>query len=136
MRWKQTVDKLILEWLANRTPPECIRVNILSMAVAINPNSQVVTEIPCRKHIQNLWMVLSLVTKCLARKTLGECVRVQQAHSDGTSFKGTEILNLILSLWTRSNQLTTICLAGDIVHKDGSAECQSQALVAQFSETG
>ena len=33
MHWKPNVDKLILAWLANRTPPSCIRVNIVSMAL-------------------------------------------------------------------------------------------------------
>ena len=30
--WNINSDKLILNWLANRTPPSCIRVNLLFMA--------------------------------------------------------------------------------------------------------
>ena len=47
MEWNTTVDKLILEWLVNCTPPTCIRVNILFMALAVNPGFKVVKEIPC-----------------------------------------------------------------------------------------
>ena len=38
MEWNLNTDKLILEWLANRIPPNFIRVNILSMALATNAN--------------------------------------------------------------------------------------------------
>ena len=42
MEWNTNSYKLILNWLANRTPPSCIQVNLLSMALAINPNFEVV----------------------------------------------------------------------------------------------
>ena len=54
MKWNTNSDKLILNWLANRTPPSCIRVNLLSVALAINLNFEVVKEIPCVRHIQVL----------------------------------------------------------------------------------
>ena len=136
MQWKSNVDKLILEWLANRTPPSCIRVNMVSMALAINPQSEIVKEVPCVKYIRNLRTVLSLVTKCLAGQVVGSCTKIKQLHTDGTSHKGTEIVNLICRILTDDKQLKTICLAGDIIPEDGTAECQSTAIVNQFSETG
>ena len=42
MEWNTNSDKLILNWLANHTPPSCIQVNLISMALTINPNSEVV----------------------------------------------------------------------------------------------
>ena len=47
MEWNTNFKKLILNWLANRNLSSCIQVNLLSMALAINPNFEVVKEIPC-----------------------------------------------------------------------------------------
>ena len=50
MEWNTNSDKLIINWLANRTPPSCIQVNLILMALAINPNLEVVKEILCETH--------------------------------------------------------------------------------------
>ena len=123
MEWNTVADKLILEWLSNCTPPSCIRFNILSMALAINPNAKADKEIPCAKYIQNMRTVLSLVTKCLAGKMIGSSTKIKQMHTNGTSHKGTEEVNLICSILSHDNKLRTICLAGDIITGDGTAEC-------------
>ena len=136
MEWNTVADKLILEWLSNRTPPLCICVNILSMAHTINPNAKVVKEIPCAKYIQNMHTVLSLVTKWLAGKMIGSSTKIKQLHTNGTSHKGTEVVNLICSILSHDNKLRTMCLASNIISEDGTAECQSTAIVNQFSETG
>ena len=62
--------------------------------------------------------------------------RIMQIHNDATSHKGTEIINLITNVLTTNDRLRTICLAGDIISVEGSAECQSTAPVNQFSESG
>ena len=92
MHWKPNVDKLILAWLANRTPPSCIRVNIVSMALAINPNTNVVKEAPCMKYIRELRSVLTILAKCLAGKVVGMSKQMMQIHNNATSHKGTKIL--------------------------------------------
>ena len=106
------------------------------MALAINPNTNVVKEAPCTKYIQELCSVLAILTKCLAGKVVGMSKQIMQIHNDATSHKGTEIVNLITNVLTKNNQLRTICLAGTISPVGGSAECQSTALVNQFSESG
>ena len=134
--WNIVADNVILECLSNHRPPLCICVNILSMALTINPNTKVVKEIPCAKYIQNMRTVLSLVMKCLAGKMIGSSTKIKQLHTNGTSHKGTEVVNLICSILSHNNTLQTICLAGDIISEDGTAECQSTAITNQFSETG
>ena len=62
MEWNKNSNKLILNWLANCTPPSYIRFNLISMALDINPNFEVVKEILCVQHIQVLLTVLSDVT--------------------------------------------------------------------------
>ena len=98
MEWNTNSDKTILNWLANCTPPSCIRVNLLLMALAINPNFEVVKEIPCVRHIQVLCTVLSNVTQSVAGKIIAESTKINQLHTDGTSHKGTEIVNIFCSI--------------------------------------
>ena len=138
MEWNGVTDKFILEWLCNRTPPSCVCVNMLSMTVAIYPNTKVVKEILCTKYIRNMRSVLSLLTKCLAGKVIGSSTKIKQmhTHTDGTSHKGTEIVNLICGILTKDSKLRAICVAGDIIAEDGTAECQSTVIVNQFSESG
>ena len=47
MEWNINPDKLIIEWIVNRTPQSCIQVNILLIAMATNPNSEVAKMVPC-----------------------------------------------------------------------------------------
>ena len=136
MEWSINSDKLILEWLANHTPPSCIRVNVLSMAMASNTNSEIAKMIPCIKYINNICSALSLLTKLLVCKAIGNSNQVKQLHSDATSHKGTEIMNFILGVLTNNKKLRTICLAGDIIPEDGTSECQSAAIVDQFTKCG
>ena len=67
-------DKLILEWLANCTPPSCIQVNILSMAMDTYHNSEVANMIPGIKYIKNMCSALYLFTKSFADKAIGRQV--------------------------------------------------------------
>ena len=136
MEWNTNSDKIILNWNSNCTPPSCIQVNLLSMALAINSNFEVVKEIPCVLHIQVLQTVLSDVTQAVAGKTISEYTNIKQLHTDGTSHKGTEIVNLVCSILNKDKKLKTICLAGDIIPEDGTAACQSAAIVNQFSKSG
>ena len=79
---------------------------------------------------------LFLLTKCLAGKFIGNYNQVKRLHSDAKIHKGTEITNVILGVLINNKKLRTICLAGDIIPEDGTAECQSSAIVDQFTECG
>ena len=57
------LDKIILKWIANHTPPSCIRVNIISMELATNPNSKFAKMITCIKYIKNMHSYFPLITK-------------------------------------------------------------------------
>ena len=113
LEWNTNSNKLILNWLSGNTPPSCIWVNLLLVALAVNPNSEVVKEIPCVRHIQVLRMVLSDVTQAVPGKTNAESTKIKQLHTDGTSHKGTEIVNIVCSILNKDNQFKTICLARD-----------------------
>ena len=106
------------------------------MALAINPNFEVVKDIPCVRHIQVLRTVLSDVTQSVAVKTISEYTNIKQFHTDRTSHKGTEIVNIVCSILNKDKKLKTICLAGDIIPEDGTAAYQSAVIVNQFSKSG
>ena len=124
MEWNINSDKIILNWIDNRTQTSCVRVNLILMALAINPNFEVVKEILCVRHIQELRTVLSDVTQAISGKTIAESTKIKQFHRDETSHSGTEIVNIVCSVLNKDKKLKTICLAGDIIPDDGTAACQ------------
>jgi uncharacterized membrane protein YkvA (DUF1232 family) len=76
--WMPHVDKLVIEMLANRTPPSCIQANLYAMAKVIFPNDIIVKELPSLKYIKDLHIPLYTVTKTLAVHHLGNAVNWKQ----------------------------------------------------------
>jgi len=72
MVWKFHVEKLILEMLANRTPPSSIQANIASFCSHILPGQDVIEELPYVKHVRDMRTVQLTVAKTLAGKRIGE----------------------------------------------------------------
>ena len=70
MEWNINSDKLILELLVNHAPPSCIRVNIISISMTTNTNSEVAKMIPCIKNTNNMRSDLSLINKFLSVKAI------------------------------------------------------------------
>ena len=75
------------------------------MALAINPNFEVVKEIPCVRHIQVLCTVLSDVTKAVAGKTIAEYTKIKPLHTDRRNHKGTEIVNIVCIILNKDKEL-------------------------------
>jgi hypothetical protein len=63
--WLPHVDKLILELLANQTPPSCIQANIFAMSRVIHPEQDIVKDLSSLKHIKNLQTVLLYITNTI-----------------------------------------------------------------------
>ena len=82
--WLPHVDKLILEMLANHTPPSCIQANIYAMAKVILPGVDAVKDLPSLNHIKNLRTKLWLLTKTLAAYQISNAKVWKQLHTDGT----------------------------------------------------
>ena len=136
MEWTARVDKLILEMLYNRTPPTCIQANILAMARAFFSGGDIVKEIPCVKYIRNMRTTLLTITKTLAAYEIGNAKEVKQTHTDETSKRQASVLNVVNNILTQQGELRTICLAGDLMPPNGTAEEQSKAVVGSFAEGG
>ena len=80
--------------------------------------------------------MLSDVTQAVSGKTIADSTKIKQFHTDGTSHKGTEIVNIVCSIINKYKKLKTIYLAGNIIPEDGTGACQSASIVNQFSKIG
>ena len=134
--WKYHVEKLILEMLANRTPISSIQANIVSFCSHILPGQDVVEELPCVKHIRDMRTVQLTVAKTLAGKRVGDAKQIKQLNTDETSKLQVQVTNVILSILQNDETLKTVCLAGDIIGADGTAEEQVREIVQSFGEAG
>ena len=136
MMWQFHVEKLILEMLANRTPPSSIQANIVSFCSHILPGQDVIEELPCVKHIRDMRTVQLTVAKTLAGKRIGDAKQIKQLHTDETSKLQTQVTNVLLSILQEDDTLKTVCLAGDIIGADGTAAEQVREIVQSFGEAG
>ena len=46
------------------------------------------------------------------------------------------IVNVVISIIDRDNELRTICMSGSIISKDGTADEQSRAIIGEFNNSG
>ena len=57
--------------LANRTLTSCIQANIFAMSRVLQPEQDIVKELPSLKHIKNMRTILLYCTKVLVAYQLG-----------------------------------------------------------------
>jgi hypothetical protein len=134
--WLPHVDKLILELLANQTPPSCIQANIFAMSRVINSEQDIVKDLPSLKHIKNLRTVLLYITKTIATYQLGHARDWTQLHTDKTLRRQCSIVNVVISILNDDNELKTICMSGSIISTDGTGDKQSRAIIGAFNDLG
>jgi len=127
---------LILEMLANRTPPTCIQSNIVACCGHILPGQDITKEIPGVKHVWNMRTVQFTIAKTLVAIRVGRSPKTKQLHTDETSKCQTQITDIVLSLLRDNKSLKTICLAADLIYADGTAEEQSKGVLQYFSDWG
>ena len=92
------VDNLIMEMLANRTYPTCIRNNILTVARVIHPNLNIVCEFPCLNHIRNMRTVLARTSKTLATLRLARAQVWKQLHTYEKSRRQKSLVHVIIGM--------------------------------------
>jgi hypothetical protein len=71
MEWMIQCNKLVIELLANRVPPNSIQASILAMVRSFFHGHDIVRELPCVKSIQYIRSTLLRTTKSLAAYWLG-----------------------------------------------------------------
>ena len=135
MEWRIEVDESMMELLANRCPPISIQACILVMARSLSPGHNVVCQLPCLKTIQNMQTVVLRVTTTLAALRIGKSPKWTQLHTDETSRRQISLVNVVVRLLGSDGALRSICLSGSIIAEDSTAENQSRAIIASFTES-
>lgn len=79
--------------------------------------------------------VVLRVTKTLAALRVGKSPKWKQLHTDETSRRQISLVNVVVGLLGSDGVLRSICLSGSIIAKDSTAENQSRAIIASFSES-
>ena len=74
--------------------------------------------------------------KAVSDKTTAESTKIKQLHTDGTSHEGTEIVNIVCSIFNKDNQLKNMYLTSNIIPENGTAGCQSATIINHFSKIG
>ena len=98
MEWESTVTQLIMEQLANRTPPSCICPNILSTLEIIIPKTQIMVESPSIRFVRYCRTVAVWCTKTIAAYEVALADDIIQAFFDGTSRRQTEFNNFVAKI--------------------------------------
>ena len=85
------------------------------MARVVFPNKKNLIELPSLKHIKNLQIVLSLITKSLVAYSLGNSKVWKQIHTYETERHRTSLVNVVMTLLDNDDNLKTVCLSGSII---------------------
>jgi len=79
--------------------------------------------------------VVLWVTKTLAALRIGKSPKWTQLHTDETSRRQISLVNVVVGLLGSDGALRSICLSGSIIAEDSTAENQSRAIIASFTES-
>jgi hypothetical protein len=79
--------------------------------------------------------VVLRVTKTLAALRIGKSPTWKQLHTDETSRRQISLVNVVVGLLGSDGALRSICLSGSIIAEDSTAENQSRAIIATFTES-
>ena len=100
LTWPMFVVEIILELISHRTPSSCIAANILNVSSSLNPNYNVVEELPATNYIHECRSVLGYITTTLATFQLAQEKSWKQLFTDGTTRRGLDIENLVIGVMT------------------------------------
>eukprot|EP00956_Cyclotella_meneghiniana_P006326 scaffold8290_cov38-Cyclotella_meneghiniana.AAC.8 len=99
LEWDSVVTQLIMEHLANRTPPTCICPNILATLELIIPNYQIMVESPGIRFVRYCRTVAVWCTKTIGAFEVALSDSIIQAFFDGTSRRQIEFNNFVANRW-------------------------------------
>ncbi len=131
--WEEWIVQIVLELLSHWTPPSCIPANILTIAESLNPNVDVVRELPGLSFVRECCSVLVVVTKTIAAYLLGRVTSYKQLFSDSTSRRQTAIQNVVLSLLSESGY-EMVTLSSGIIARDKTSQSLVNAIRKSFSK--
>ena len=124
---------MILEMLSHRTPPSCVAANILTIAELLNPDFNMVKELPSLSFIRECRSVNLHLTKTMSAYTLAKVKEYSELFSDGTSRRQTSIQNLIIG-FLEDGGFKTVALSTSILAEDDTATSLNESILRTFKE--
>ena len=95
--WPLWMLQVILESLANGTPPSSIPDNILSHLSIMNPDIKT-KQVPSISYVRRCRTILRIVGETLASYRLAKAEDWEQLFTDGTSRRQSALQNLIIGI--------------------------------------
>lgn len=132
-QWDHVITQLVLEWLANKTPPSAISKNLITAAELLIPNTPIVKELPHISFVRGSRAVLACVTKTLAAYVVASSDVIEQLFTDGTNRRQTPLNNVILKV-KHNGVSKNIALDTCIIAVNETAESIKYAVLQCFKD--
>ena len=133
LEWPYWVVDMMIEMLTNRTPPNSITPNILTVCKLVSPNFDIVKELPGDRTLRQSRSVLAVHTKTLGASQIAGCKEMLEHKSDGTSRRGVTFSNSIVRI-ADANGYKNVALSSATIAKDGTAAEEVVAIQRTFAD--
>ena len=133
--WGPVVTQLVVEMLANGTPPSAISANILSVCKLLIPDAPIIEELPSIRFVRGCRTVLLHLAKTLAAYEIASQEVFEQLFTDGTSRRQTEFQNVIIGVLTPAGY-RRVALDGCILSEEHNAESVTTSILVAFQRSG
>ena len=105
LEWPYWMTDMVVEMLTNRTPPNSISPNILSICRHISPNHDLVRELPGKSLLRECRSVLAVHTKTLGVSQIAGSTEMIEHKSDETSRRGVTFGNSIVRISSQCSRV-------------------------------
>lgn len=133
--WSPIVTQLVVEMLANGTPPSAVSANILSVCKLLFPGAPIVRELPSIRFVRSCRTVLLHLAKTLAAYEIASTDVYKQLFTDGTTRRQTEFQNVIIGVLTPAGY-RRVALDGCILSEEHNAESVTTSILVAFERSG
>lgn len=118
--------------LSHQTAPSCIAPAIQSVADYLQPDYNVVRQLPSIEFIRYSRGTLSFLTKLLGANKIGHAKSLVEFHADGTKRRQVDIQNAILRIAKEDGGYENVVLDSAILSEDETAEMTTDAILRSF----
>ena len=81
-------------------------------------------------------VVLKTVSKLLAGLQFGTALEIKQLHTDETSKRQIQVTNVVCQIIDKYHHAKLVCMTGDIIGANGTAEEQTRQIAQSFTHIG
>ena len=131
--WPHWVVEIVVELMANGTPPASVAANILTICEILIPNQKIVQELPSTGWIRSCRGITNYEAKTLAAYQVAWVEQYRQLFTDDTSKRHIPLQNLTLG-WLIKQGFKSVCLNNCILSEDETVEAVTLSLLLAFKE--